>query len=97
MRKITKNAVKALYTGVCFSAINTKVYGDKLFLHNNAIAKIENGELYISTAGWNTLTTRERLNGFPGISVYMKKGILFLNDKEWDGSWTRVDTMLFFD
>lgn len=97
MRAITKNAIKAFFDGVCYSEDNTHVYGDKLFLHGNAIAKIEKDELYISTAGWNSLTTRERLNGFPGVKVYVKKGQLYLNGEPWDGYWKKIDSNLIID
>ena len=46
--------------------------------------------LQITTAGWNTVTTRERLNGLPNVSVIQRKGKLYLNGKEWDGEWIEV-------
>ena len=47
--------------------------------------------LQITTAGWNTATTRERLNGLPNVSVTQRKGQLYLNGKEWDGELTVVE------
>lgn len=65
----------------------------ELFLHGNCIAKLENGKLSITTAGWNTSTTRERLNALPNVHVYQRKGVLHLNGKPWDGNWTEVSSV----
>ena len=92
-RQITENAVRALLAGGNFKQSNTEVkyskYNDVavMYLFDNEIAfyspttKI----LEITTAGWNTVTTRERLNGLPNVSVTQRKGQLYLNGKEWDG------------
>lgn len=96
-RKITTDAVNAFMNGENFSRDNTSVsvnsFGDVvLMLHGNQIAqkrKIEN-DLQISNAGWFSTTTKERLNGLPGVSVCQRKGVWFLNGEEWDGSWTTV-------
>ena len=64
--------------------------GEALFLHANKIAEFRADGLWITTAGWDTNTTRERLNGLHGVSVYRRKGELFLNGKAWDGEWTNV-------
>ena len=34
----------------------------RLKQHGNTIAKIENGEIFISNAGWESVTTKEKLN-----------------------------------
>lgn len=96
-RKITTDAVHAFMNGENFSRDNTSVsvnsFGDVvLMLHGNQIAqkrKIEN-DLQISNAGWFSTTTKERLNGLPGVSVNQRKGVWFLNGEEWDGGWTTV-------
>lgn len=96
-RKITTDAINAFMNGENFSRDNTSVsvnsFGDVvLMLHGNQIAqkrKIEN-DLQISNAGWFSTTTKERLNGLPGVSVCQRKGVWFLNGEEWDGSWTTV-------
>ena len=92
-RQITENAVRAFLLGDNFKQSNTEVkygkYNDVavMYLFDNEIAfyspttKI----LEITTAGWNTVTTRERLNGLPNVSVTQRKGQLYLNGKEWDG------------
>lgn len=67
MRKITEHAAWAFVCRENFRQSNTQVLvmGDTvtLGLHGNAIARREGGKLSISLAGWDTLTTRERLNG----------------------------------
>lgn len=91
MRKITQQAVQCFLGNVEFTKGNTKVrhYCDgtaKMFLHNNLIAQKISEKLEITTSGWNTVTTRERLNGLPNVQVNQKNHVLYLNGKEWDGS-----------
>lgn len=62
----------------------------KLELHGNTIALKQDGELYITNAGWPTNTTKERLNGLPGVSIQQKKGVWYLNGEEWSGEWIKV-------
>lgn len=64
--------------------------GETLFLHANPIARHTEKGLEITDAGWDTNTTRERLNGLRGVRVYRRKGQLILNGKEWDGAWVNV-------
>lgn len=95
MRKITQNAITAFYANKNFSSSNTIVdtdsYSTRLLLHGNCIAeKIHNKGIQISTCGWNTPTTKERLNGLVNVSVNTSKGQLYLNGKEWDGEKTFV-------
>lgn len=103
MRKITESSVKAFLNNQTFSRENMRVnttyhavpggvsLRQTLFLHNNAIARYTaEGVLEITTADWNTPTTRARLNGLPGVRVHVAKGVLYLNGKEWDGAWTAI-------
>ena len=89
-------ASEAFYAGNNFKKSNTEVFNDngviELYLFGNLIAKMLKDVLLISTAGWNTVTTRERLNSLKGVSVSTKKGVLYLNGKEWDGDWVQVET-----
>jgi len=50
-----------------------------------------NGDLWINDAGWQTVTTKERLNGFPTVNIQQKDFEWFLNGERWDGSKIRVD------
>ena len=90
MRKITKESVNAFLNGDKFNKANMSVTFENgytyLRLHGNPIAALEsNGALSISTCGWSTPTTKERLNGLPNVRVNTKAGQLYLNGKEWDG------------
>ena len=67
-----------------------------LLLHGNEIAKsfYTDGDLVsfnITNAGWQSNTTKERLNGLNGVSIYQKKGQWYLNGKEWNGEWVNVN------
>ena len=85
MRKITKLAIEALINGNNYSCDNTQVSNSCMYLHGSKIAELVNGDFIVSTRGWNTKTTLERLNGLPGVRVNIKKGVLFLNGEPWDG------------
>ena len=95
-RKISQAGAMALESFRVMHQANTAVERDHnddwvLKLHGNMIAKIvDHRDLYVSTAGWNTPTTRERLNALSGVGVHQKNFQLYLNDKEWDGSWVKV-------
>ena len=95
MIKITQQAVAAFKTfteqkGGDAARTYSKSFGTtvvthekfvtKLVLHNNTIARHINGEgLSINLCGWNTPTTRERLNGLPGVNLTTRKGQAYLN------------------
>lgn len=89
-RKVSKDIADAFLRGVKKTISNSRTDGDSLFLHGNKIAKIEKGILYVSTAGWGTPTTKERLNALPNVKVTTKNYQLYLNREKWDGSWKAV-------
>lgn len=94
-RKITKESVAAFLAGRKFNKGNMSVEFDasfwKLKLHGNTIATIDPLRvLSISNAGWASNTTKERLNGLPGVWVHQKNWKWHLNGNEWDGSWRRI-------
>jgi len=93
MRKITQNAITAYMNNTKFKSGNTEVLinsenGDtELYLHNNMIAfKSDSEDTYISTCGWDTNTTRERLNclvnTINGGRVNIQKGQMNYTDYE---------------
>jgi len=68
MRKITEQSAKALLNHEQFMLANTRTQpfnsNTALYLHDNLIAvKDKAGDLRLSLAGYNTTTTKERLNG----------------------------------
>ena len=40
--------------------------------------------------GYKTNTTKERLNGIPGVCIQQKKGVWYLNGKEMLDGWNKV-------
>ena len=104
MRKITKDAIRAFREHRKFKRGNTvvEVCESKLFaelkLHGNAIARsgVFDG-LMISSAGWNTVTTKERLNGFDEVEIYQKDFTWYLNGHEWNGAWVSIGTWNLLD
>jgi hypothetical protein len=89
MRKVTAQVVRAFFQGKKKKVANTSTDGQAIYLHGNKIVrKTQGGGIEISTGGWNTVTTRERLNAFARVS--QSNWQLYLNGFPWDGSWTKV-------
>lgn len=96
-REITRRAVNAFSTRRVFGSGNTTVTVNNglvtLYLFGNAIAKSPApGITYICSAGWKTATTKERLNGIPGVLIQQKRGKWYLNGVEWKNTenWVEV-------
>ncbi len=91
MRKITQNSVNAFLNDQSYREGNTKVSPSNgknyLYLHNNIIAvkDKETEKISITNAGWQTNTTKERLNGLPNVSIKQIKGQWYLNGQLWNG------------
>ena len=87
-RQITEIITRKFMNDESYRLSNSEVRTDfettRLYLHNNLIAKKEKatGKIYITLAGWNTVTTRERLNGLPNVRVTQKDFIPYLNGQE---------------
>jgi len=95
MKQITQDAIEAFDMGVAFHRSNTQVtvVGDTVFLmlFGNAIAYRSPTGFYVSHAGFTTNTTKERLNGFNGVSIKQRKGVWYLNEEVMANSWTTID------
>lgn len=98
-RKITEQAVNAFLAGRAFCSGNSSVEFSPLGaivvlkLHGNAIARYDKGDIStmeVCNGGWSSNTTKERLNGLPGVRVNQKDWTWYLNGVEWDGGWRRV-------
>ncbi len=98
MSNISQDAARALHNGMIFNRGNTTVQGVltplgmswEMRLHGNLIAYITapaplKGNLFISTCGYDTQTTRSRLNALNGVHVQKIRGVLHLNGEPWDG------------
>lgn len=94
MRKVAKKVCGAFMRRESARCGNTRTDGVTLFLHGNAIAKWENGELWVTMAGWQTPVTRDRLNSLPGVRVHREHWLWFLNGERWDGGWKWVGVAL---
>ena len=83
MRKVTSKAIAAFTASRNFRSGNTEVTASggnrHLWLHGHNIARIGPDGLEINLCGWNTPTTRERLNGLPNVRIHTKQGQAFLN------------------
>ena len=96
MRKITADAIRAFRNNQNFKRGNTQVVifdnSRQLRLHGHIIAQMNfEGQLWINSAGWQTVTTKERLNGFPTVDIRQVNFRWYLNDVFWDGGVIRVD------
>ena len=81
MRKITQQASDAFFNRGNFKGKNTYVTCfatiSHLYLFNNRIARRHEGDTFFTLAGYNTATTRERLNGVLFGKITTKKGKVF--------------------
>lgn len=85
MREIEKKMVAAIRNGKNFNGNNTQVESQSIgnsyvYLFGNLIYKVIKGKAYFSLCGWNTNTTRSRLNAL-GVNVTTKNGTPIYNGK----------------
>lgn len=97
MRAITREAIAAFMNAEEFKKSNTEVEVlpnvTVLKLFGNEIAYRYNDPertLSVTNAGWESNTTKERLNGIPGVSVNQSNHQWYLNGKPWDGELVDV-------
>lgn len=95
MRKITQQAVNALYGKYKFKKNNTEVFMNSsgwwcLELYGHCIAKIDSEGLKINHQGYLTTTTKERLNGLSGVSITQKHFRWYLNGSEMKEGWNVI-------
>lgn len=87
MREIESKVCGAFVAGRVDHLNNTVSTGNELYLHGNLIAKREGGKIMATLAGWNTPTTRSRINAVSNLiggkgGVCTRKGIAMFNGKE---------------
>lgn len=92
-RNIDFLAADAFYSGKTKTICrNTKVENFCLFLHGHEIARLINGHLEINLCGYNTQTTRARLNALNGVNLTQKNFKLLLNGEEISSSeWIQIN------
>lgn len=102
MRKITVEACTAFMNMKSKVLSNTTVSIESLqhglpvvismYLFGNKIAtyyRVTN-TLEISNCGWFSNTTKERLNGLPGVKIHQAFGNWYLNGEVWDGNLKKI-------
>ena len=88
MKKITEKAAASFNAGENFRLNNTVVKVDNegnkfMYLWGNLIARQYAGQkVEICMQGYNTVTTRERLNGLAGVDLRCKNFTPYLNGVE---------------
>ena len=87
MRQITKESRDAFMHCENYKKSNMEVRNGSMYLHGNRIAWWDkNGQLWITNCGWDTPTTKERLNALPNVHIIQRNYQWYLNGVEWDGS-----------
>jgi hypothetical protein len=78
--KISEDSANALLNGKNFKRDNTKVLNSVMELYGNKIAWIRLDVLTLSDCGWQTATTKDRLNAIlSGLGL----GYIFQKDFVW--------------
>ena len=94
MRKIEQQMNKAITAGVDFKLDNTEVLyfsghdKSQVYLHGNLIAEIGPTYIELFDGGWQTVTTKSRLNAIlkehgNGDCVFQKKGEWFVTFSDY--------------
>jgi len=89
MRKIEQQMIDAITNGSDFKSGNTQVVTISdvsfVYLHGNHIASVGNNFVQLFDGGWQSVTTKSRLNailsvcGLPGEKVFAKNFEWFVN------------------
>jgi hypothetical protein len=91
MRQITQKIIHAFEGRYELRIDNSRTDGTSLWLFGNKIAEWCDNGLSISNGGWNSRTTKERLNGLTGVRIQQVRGTWYVNGRAWDGRWINVD------
>ena len=102
MRKIESQMNAAITNSKDWKSGNTEVTNidgvSYVYLHGNKIAEVGNSFIRLFDGGWQTVTTKSRLNailsehGLPGEGIFQKKFEWFVNLRTSGG----MDTVPFF-
>ena len=94
-KKVSTTIADAWFRGEAKRLSNTETDGETIWLFGNAIAWWTGPDRFtITTAGYPTVTTKERLNALPGVQVHQHKGELYLDSKRWNGKETVIRLQL---
>lgn len=88
MRTITRKIATAFNAHKPLKIANTETDGQAVWLHGNKIVERRTDGVYATLAGWNTPTTKERVNGITGAGFHTVKREARLNGqpvgtREW--------------
>jgi hypothetical protein len=96
MRQVTRKITAAFYRGETLKIGNTRTNGRSIWLYDNKIVDDRDDGIYITNAGWNSNTTKERLNAISDVNIVQRNFVWYLNGREWDGSWIKVRNWNFY-
>ena len=93
MRKVTQQIKEAFEQRKAKTIGNTNTDGESVWLHGNKIVTRDaSGVVMATLAGWNTPTTRERINGILDVGVHQVNFEPVLNGHTIDASdWFAVE------
>lgn len=89
-RKVTLAVTRAFLNREAHKSGQSRTDGKTLWLYDNAIAEWRGNSLWITNAGWDTKTTKERLNALPNVNIVQRNFQWYLNGKAWNGEWIKV-------
>jgi hypothetical protein len=99
MNQTTNKIVKAFLVGRPIKVGNSQSTGRAMYLFGNKIAEWREDGLWITNCGWQTVTTKERLNGigmYLNFWIAQRKGSWYITGNElggetyWSGDWVKV-------
>lgn len=93
-QKSISRIIKAFYNGKTAKDKHDRCENYNLYYRDNKIAWIEKGELWISSAGWKTDTTKSRLNQLGNFYITQKNFNWYLNGFEWNGEKINVNQFI---
>ena len=109
MRKIEQQMNNAIQNSVDWQSGNTSVHFNEadnvsvVRLHGNKIAEVGDTFIRLFDGGWQTNTTKSRLNaileahGDDGDRVFQKNFDWFVNINTWNGKSWEMSTVPFFN
>ena len=105
MRKIERLMNEAISEGLNWKSGNTQVITDAdnvstVYLHGNMIARVGENYLQLFDGGWQSVTTKSRINAIcaahavDGEGVFQKQGAWFI--RVWNSSTKELNTEAFY-
>ena len=79
MKQVSISVASAFMQGRAKKSGNTQTDGKSLWLHGNKIAEHREDGLYITHCGWQTNTTKDRLNAISGVKISQKNYVWYLS------------------